>query len=230
MLPGSSGGGIRVRSGYDSIPIELWWQHARHIALVGDPVGGSMKLTVRPFTPARWSDLEAIFNAKGCSIARGCWCMFYRRSGRPDGPGYDACEHQSYCAEGARRNGRTARPDRIPGQNAGGLGIAGSARRLCEVKRSQVMKAVDDRPCGRSSVSWCLRSFAARASRTNCFAVRLRTRRTRGATARSVSGRQARPRPRRFDVVRFEVDVRRGRIRRGRASQTTSARRKTSVR
>ena len=40
-----------------------------------------MKLTVHPLTPERWPDLEALFNAKGCSVARGCWCMFYRRSG-----------------------------------------------------------------------------------------------------------------------------------------------------
>src|SRR3712207_3065997 len=40
-----------------------------------------MKLTVAPLTPDRWSDLEAVFNAKGCSVARGCWCMAYRLSG-----------------------------------------------------------------------------------------------------------------------------------------------------
>src|SRR6059036_1176940 len=46
-----------------------------------------MKLTIRPVTPERWPDLEAIFNARGCSIARGCWCMCYRRSGaRPPLP------------------------------------------------------------------------------------------------------------------------------------------------
>ncbi|MBT2303682.1 GNAT family N-acetyltransferase [Variovorax paradoxus] len=39
-----------------------------------------MKLTVLPLTPERWPDLEALFNAKGCSVARGCWCMHYRRS------------------------------------------------------------------------------------------------------------------------------------------------------
>jgi GNAT superfamily N-acetyltransferase len=47
-----------------------------------------MTITVRPLTPERWPDLEAVFNARGCSIARGCWCMFYRGSGRqvlPDG-------------------------------------------------------------------------------------------------------------------------------------------------
>jgi hypothetical protein len=40
-----------------------------------------MKLRIARLTPDRWSDLEAIFNAKGCSIARGCWCMAYRLSG-----------------------------------------------------------------------------------------------------------------------------------------------------
>src|SRR6266849_1898982 len=40
-----------------------------------------MKLSVHPLTRERWSDLEALFNAKGCSVARGCWCMYYRRSG-----------------------------------------------------------------------------------------------------------------------------------------------------
>jgi GNAT superfamily N-acetyltransferase len=39
-------------------------------------------LIVRPLTPARWTDLEAIFNARGCSVARGCWCMYYRVSGK----------------------------------------------------------------------------------------------------------------------------------------------------
>jgi GNAT superfamily N-acetyltransferase len=45
-----------------------------------------MKITVRPLTQERWPDLEVVFEARGCSIARGCWCMFYRRSGRQDPP------------------------------------------------------------------------------------------------------------------------------------------------
>src|SRR5688572_14833549 len=43
-----------------------------------------MALTVRPLTPERFGDLEAIFNAKGCAVARGCWCMYYRVSGKSD--------------------------------------------------------------------------------------------------------------------------------------------------
>jgi hypothetical protein len=33
-----------------------------------------MKLTVAPLA-GRWPDLEALFNARGCSVARSCWCM-----------------------------------------------------------------------------------------------------------------------------------------------------------
>lgn len=38
-----------------------------------------MKITVKPLTTDRWPDFEAVFNARGCSVARGCWCMYYRR-------------------------------------------------------------------------------------------------------------------------------------------------------
>jgi ribosomal protein S18 acetylase RimI-like enzyme len=40
-----------------------------------------VKVVCRPLTASRWADLEAVFNARGCSVARGCWCMYYRRSG-----------------------------------------------------------------------------------------------------------------------------------------------------
>lgn len=43
-----------------------------------------MALTVRPLTPERFGDLEALFAAKGCSVARDCWCMYYRVSGKGD--------------------------------------------------------------------------------------------------------------------------------------------------
>src|ERR1700682_333120 len=41
----------------------------------------AMKLTVHPLTPERWPDLEALFNSKGGSVARGCWGRFYRPRG-----------------------------------------------------------------------------------------------------------------------------------------------------
>src|SRR4051812_6994428 len=39
-------------------------------------------ITVHAATMDRWPDVEAVFNARGCSLARRCWCMFYRTEGR----------------------------------------------------------------------------------------------------------------------------------------------------
>ena len=44
-----------------------------------------MKLVVHPLSEERWGDLETVFNARGCSVARGCWCMYYRVSGKETG-------------------------------------------------------------------------------------------------------------------------------------------------
>lgn len=41
-----------------------------------------MTVVVHPLTSSRWHDLESVFEAKGCSVARGCWCMYYRLSGK----------------------------------------------------------------------------------------------------------------------------------------------------
>ena len=46
----------------------------------------ALRLTVHPLTPDRWADFEALFNCRGGSIARSCWCMHYRLSGNSNGP------------------------------------------------------------------------------------------------------------------------------------------------
>jgi GNAT superfamily N-acetyltransferase len=49
----------------------------------GDEMARSpvMTLTVRPLTPGRWKDVEALFGPGGASA--GCWCMYWRL-GRDD--------------------------------------------------------------------------------------------------------------------------------------------------
>jgi predicted GNAT family acetyltransferase len=102
-----------------------------------------MKLTVRPVTPDRWPDLEAVFNAKGCSLARGCWCMFYRRSGSPD------------LGQGQARKNRAALKALVDSGNPPGLiGYYGQTpvgwvslgprEAYAKLQRSPVMKPVDD--------------------------------------------------------------------------------------
>lgn len=108
-----------------------------------------MKLDVQPLTPERWPDLEAIFEARGCSVARGCWCMYYRVSGKETGftrPG-DAQRARSKAALKA-----LAKDDPPPGLIGYRDGVPvgwislGPRDDYAKLARSPTMKAVDDRP------------------------------------------------------------------------------------
>ena len=108
-----------------------------------------MKLDVQPLTPERWPDLETIFEARGCSVARGCWCMYYRISGKETGftrPG-DAQRARSKAALKA-----LARDDPPPGLIGYREGVPvgwislGPRENYAKLARSPTMKAVDDRP------------------------------------------------------------------------------------
>lgn len=108
----------------------------------------AIKLTVAPLTRDRWSDLEAIFNAKGCSVARGCWCMAYRLSGSRGAlpPGVTRAQ--------ANRAGLKALVD--AGNPPGLIGYRGKVpigwvsisprEEYAKLKRSPVMKPVDEQP------------------------------------------------------------------------------------
>jgi len=43
-------------------------------------------LDIQPLTRDRWQDLETLFSGPGGSQVRGCWCMYYRRSGNTPKP------------------------------------------------------------------------------------------------------------------------------------------------
>ena len=107
-----------------------------------------MKLVVRPLTPERWPDLEAIFGAPGCSVARGCWCMFYRRTGRPAdlAPGESASERSR--AE-LRALAETDPPPGLigyAGRTPVGWVSLGPREDFAKLQHSPVMKPVDDVP------------------------------------------------------------------------------------
>jgi len=107
-----------------------------------------MKLTILPLTPERWPDLETLFNARGCSVARGCWCMYYRRSGSLGSLPRGTTRAQ------ANRNELKAlvdagRPPGLIGYRGGipvGWVSLGPRDEFAKLKRSSVMKAVDSKP------------------------------------------------------------------------------------
>lgn len=105
-------------------------------------------VVVRPLTPARWPDLEALFKARGCSMARGCWCMAYRHSGRVAVPaGQTPAE---FNRQGLRGLVETGRPPpgllAYRGRQPVGWVSLGPREQFARLAESPVMAPVDDRP------------------------------------------------------------------------------------
>ena len=105
------------------------------------------KLIVLPATPERWPDVEAIFGARGCSVARGCWCMFYRRSGT----GYSSLGGSRAKANRAALKALVdtgTPPGLIAYRGRDPVGWVSLAPReeFAKLARSPVMKPVDDKP------------------------------------------------------------------------------------
>lgn len=107
-----------------------------------------MRLTVLPITHGRWADLEAVFKAKGCSVARGCWCMAYRRSGaeKPLAAGTSRAEANradlKALVDAGKAPGLIAYRGKVP---VGWVSLA-PREEFARLKRSPVMKPVDDKP------------------------------------------------------------------------------------
>ena len=181
-------------------------------------------LTVRPLTVARWADLEALFAARGCGAARRCWCMYYRRTGRAS-----ELFGGRTCADASRAALRAlARSDLPPGliayrarQPVGWISL-GPRDDFARLKRSSVMKAVDDTPV------WSIVCFVVPAEYRNQGVARgllegAIAYARRRAVARGVSGRPSGTQQRRGNVVRRQVDVRRRGIPRGRKTPAAPA-------
>ncbi len=107
-----------------------------------------MKLRVHALTPERWPDLEALFAARGCAVARSCWCMYYRESGaQPPRPAGQTLRQ-------ARRERLKALVDAGPppgligylgGQPVGWIAL-GPREHYAKLQKSPVMKPVDEQP------------------------------------------------------------------------------------
>jgi len=107
-----------------------------------------MKLKIAPLTPDRWPDLEAIFQGKGCSVARGCWCMAYRRSGasKPLPAGMTRAQANRAALKALVDAGHPPGLIGYRGKVPVGWVSIGPREEYARLKRSVVMKAVDERP------------------------------------------------------------------------------------
>jgi ribosomal protein S18 acetylase RimI-like enzyme len=107
-----------------------------------------MKLTIAPLTPERWPDLEAIFNARGCSVARGCWCMAYRQSGAQAAPpaGTTRAARNKAQLKALVEAGRPPGLIGYDGKVPVGWVSLGPRPDYAKLARSPVMKPVDGQP------------------------------------------------------------------------------------
>lgn len=108
------------------------------------------ELTAEPLTPQRWDDLETLFAARGCSVARDCWCMYYRRRGKHQDlqPGESAQQRnrQSLMALARAAEATHAPAPGLIGYRNGvpvGWISLGPRQDYVRLERSKVMKAAD---------------------------------------------------------------------------------------
>lgn len=95
------------------------------------------RFETRPLTPGTWADLEELFALPGGSIVRGCWCMFYRRSGKGHGdPKQALCD----LVDAGTVPGLVGYVDGSP---VGWISL-GPREEYEKLRRSPVMKPVDD--------------------------------------------------------------------------------------
>ena len=102
-----------------------------------------MTFEARPLTPETFGDLEALFDLPGGSIVRGCWCMYYRRTGPvPVGAAAGAGNKADLCAmvDDGVVPGLVGYVD---GQPVGWISL-GPREDYLKLRRSPVMKPVDD--------------------------------------------------------------------------------------
>lgn len=105
------------------------------------------KFAIRPLTPERWPDLEAVFMARGCSVARGCWCMFYRETGAFIVPGM---KNAAQVRKGKLRDLAMKGPPpgliAYRGSQPVGWVTLGPREDFRRLEKSRAMKAVDAKP------------------------------------------------------------------------------------
>jgi GNAT superfamily N-acetyltransferase len=95
-----------------------------------------------PLTPSTWQDLQALFNLPGGSMVRGCWCMFYRHTGK-EPAGTTGSTRQQELRD-------LVDEDRVPGlvgylsgEPVGWISL-GPRPEFLKLRRSPIMKPIDD--------------------------------------------------------------------------------------
>jgi GNAT superfamily N-acetyltransferase len=97
----------------------------------------------RPLTPETWADLETLFALPGGSIVRGCWCMYYRRTGKVSVGVRAGADNKAQLCDLVESGGQPGLVGYVDGRPAGWISL-GPREEYLKLRRSPVMKPVDD--------------------------------------------------------------------------------------
>lgn len=141
----------------------------------------------RPLTPETWADLEALFDLPGGSIVRGCWCMYYRKSGKVTVGGTAGADNKRALCDLVGAGDVPGLVGYVDGEPAGWISL-GPRAEYAKLQRSRIMKPVDDR-----EVWSIVCTYVARCYRGQGVQHRLLDAAVRYATAQGVSLLEAYP-------------------------------------
>jgi len=97
----------------------------------------------RPLTPQTWADLEALFELPGGSMVRGCWCMYYRKSGKVLVNARAGVDNKKELCELVDNGVVPGLMGYVDGAPAGWISL-GPREDYAKLARSPIMKPVDD--------------------------------------------------------------------------------------
>lgn len=98
----------------------------------------------RPLTPQTWADLEALFGLQGGSQVRGCWCVYYRKSGKVAVNAAVAPENKRFLCELVDTGVVPGLIGYVDGGPPGWISL-GPRTDYAKLQRSPIMRPVDDR-------------------------------------------------------------------------------------
>ena len=96
-----------------------------------------------PLTPQTWADLEALFDLPGGSTLRGCWCMYYRKTGKVLVNAQTGVDHKRELCELVDNGVVPGLMGYVDGAPAGWISL-GPREDYAKLARSRIMKPVDD--------------------------------------------------------------------------------------
>jgi GNAT superfamily N-acetyltransferase len=102
-----------------------------------------MRFATRPLTPATWADLEGLFGLPGGSMVRGCWCMYYRKTGQVSVSAAAGVTNKEQLCSLVDAGVVPGLVGSVDGQPAGWVSL-GPREEYLKLRRSSVMKPVDD--------------------------------------------------------------------------------------